>query len=276
MIQLRLTTHAGIEDVVEQELRDRATETGCEITKITPKPFDLKGQVLVESSNACLLEVALQARSVFHVMRQIAHFSLTTETSDLDQIYTQLFTLEIPEMETAETFRVTTERKGNHEFRALDVQRIAGSALFQHYGKKVSLDQPEVNVRVDIYDRLCLVSVQKTEEALDQRQNKVWRPRITLKTTMAYAMLQLCELKGTERLLDPFCGSGTILIEAATLFPHLSIYGSDRREEAVTGVKKNIHSLGQSAPIHIQQGDARDLAQNYPQNYFQAIVTNPP
>lgn len=209
-------------------------------------------------------------------MRQIHHFSLQSESDDLNQIYAELFALDIGEMEAAETFRVTTERSGQHSFRAMDVQRLAGSAINQHYGTAVSLDNYDVNVRVDVYDRLCLVSVQQNREALDQRQKKVWQPRIALKTTLAYGMLQLCQLEEKTRLLDPFCGSGTILMEAATIFPHLSIYGSDRREEAVTGVKENIRSLGQSAQIHIQQGDARDLAQNYPQNYFQAIVTNPP
>ncbi|AFZ44788.1 RNA methylase [Halothece sp. PCC 7418] len=276
MIQLRLTTHAGIEDVVEKELRDRALKIGCEITQITQKPFDLDGQILVESSDSSLLEIALKARSVFHVMQQIDHFFLTSELSDLDQIYAEIFALELPEMDTAKTFRVTTQRNGKHEFRAMDVQRIAGSALIQRYGKKVNLAQPDVNVRVDLYDRLCLVSIQETQEALDQRQKKVWRPRIALKTTMAYAMLQLCELEGTARLLDPFCGSGTILMEAATLFPDLDIYGRDRWAEAVTGVKENIRAAHFSHQIQIQEGDARDLAQDYPAGFFDAIVTNPP
>ena len=276
MIQLRLTTHAGIEDVVENELRDRALKIGCEITQIAQKPFDLDGQILVESSDSSLLEVALKARSVFHVMRQIDHFFLTSDPADLKQIYAELLKLNIPEMETAETFRITTQRKGKHGFRAMDVQRLAGSALIERYGKKVNLDQPEVNVRVDVYDRLCLVSLQQTQNALDQRQTQVWRPRIALKTTMAYAMLQLCELEGRERLLDPFCGSGTILMEAATVFPNLELYGRDRLAEAVTGVKENIRAAHFSHQIQIQPGDARDLAPDYPAGFFDAIVTNPP
>jgi len=61
------------------------------------------------------------------------------------------------------------------------------------------------------------VSVQQNRERLDRRQKKVWQPRITLKPTIASAMLQLCKWEGKGRLLDPFCGSGTILIEAATV-----------------------------------------------------------
>ncbi len=276
MIQLRLTTNPGLEDVVEQELREHAAEKQCHITKIEQKPFGLKGQVLMESPDPQLSGIALQARSIFHVMRQVHHFSLISEVADLDHIYANLLHLDIWEMPSAKTFRVTTQRSGQHSFRTMDVQRVAGAAFIEHYGKAVSLDAYDLNIRVDVYDRLCLVSVQQTREPLDRRQKKVWRPRITLKPTVASAMLQLCQFGGKGRLLDPFCGSGTILIEAATLFPYLEIYGSDRRYEAITGVQDNICKANFADRIEIQQADARDLATHYPANFFQAIVTNPP
>jgi len=59
MIQLRLTTNPGIEDVVEEELRDRAGQKSCQITKIQQKPFNLDGQVFVEGSEPALSEVSL-------------------------------------------------------------------------------------------------------------------------------------------------------------------------------------------------------------------------
>jgi putative N6-adenine-specific DNA methylase/tRNA (guanine6-N2)-methyltransferase len=276
MTQLRFTTNPGIEDLVEQELRDRATVTGCEMTKIEQKPFNLDGQVLVESFDPRLYETVFQLRSVFHVMRQIHQFSKSPGIDFLEQVYQELLTLEIPEMEVAKEFRVTTKRSGRHLFKSMDVQRLAGAALVEHYGKAVNLHHYDVNVRVDIFNQLCLVSVQLTEESLDRRQIKVWQPRISLKTTMAYGMLRLCQLEGKGRLLDPFCGSGTILMEAATLFPDLEIYGSDRREEAVRGTQTNLTTAGFSHRVQIQQLDARDLEEGYPPAYFRAIVTNPP
>jgi len=294
MIQLRLTTNPGIEDVVEQELRDRAVQKRCDrfpgiefrglpvtafrgqITQIKQKPFNLEGQVFVEGSEPALSEVSLQMRSVFYVMRQVHHFLLPCEATDLNVIYQELLELDFPEMDSAQTFRVTTQRSGQHPFQTIDVQGIAGAALIQRYGKAVSLEDYEVNVRVDLYDRLCLVSVQQNRERLDRRQKKVWQPRITLKPTIASAMLQLCKWQGKGRLLDPFCGSGTILIEAATVFPHVEIYGSDHREEAVIGVQDNITAANLAHRIQIQQLDARDLETSYPPSYFRAIVTNPP
>lgn len=276
MIQLRLTTNPGIEDVVEKELYDRASQMGCKIETIKRQPFDLQGQVLVESQDEKLAEVACKARSLFHVMRQVYHFSLTPEEDPLPQIHETIIGLDIPEMHSAQTFRVTTKRSGGHQFKSADVQKIAGAALNKHYGTAVSLDNYDVNVRVDVYDRLCLVSVQLTREGLDRRQKKLWRPRISLKTTIAYGMLHLAQLEGTGRLLDPFCGSGTILIEAASLFPSLELYGSDRREEAIKGTQENLMANHCSDRVHVKQLDARDLATGYPAGYFRAIVTNAP
>lgn len=277
MIQLRLTTHPGMEDVVEEEFRHNASVNGCEITKLERNPFHLDGQVFVESNQTNLLyEVALQARSVFHVMRHIDSFYNPSGVDFLNQVYQELIQLDIPEMELAKGFRVTTKRTGRHLFNSMEVQRIAGAALVERYHKAVNLHHPDVNVRVDIFDHLCLVSVQVTQESLNRRQIKVWLPRITIKTTMAYGMLHLCQLEGKGRLLDPFCGSGTILIEAGKVFPNLELYGSDRREEAIEGAKANIEANHLYQRVHFKQLDARDLKEGYPANYFRAIVTNPP
>ena len=275
MIQLRLTTNPGIEDIVTQELCNRAS---CLMTEIETKPFNLDGQVLVTSpeSQETLYPVVLKARSVFHVMRHIANFQVPQKVDFLETIYQEILALHIPEMDNAATFRVTTQRNGNHLFKSVDVQRKAGAALIQRYKKAVSLDRYDVNVRVDIFDRLCLVSIQLTTDSLDRRHHLVWRPRISLKTTMAYAMLRLCELEEKSRLLDPFCGSGTILLEAATVFPELELYGSDRREEAITGAQTNFTEAGFSHCIQLKQLDARDLETGYPAGYFNAIVANPP
>jgi putative N6-adenine-specific DNA methylase/tRNA (guanine6-N2)-methyltransferase len=276
MTQLRLTANPGMEDVLEQEFREKASKAGCEIATLQRKPFNLDGQIFVESSDPKLEDVAFQARSVFHIMRHLYPFYKSPGMDFLDQIYQELMALDIPEMESAKEFRVTTKRSGQHLFNSMEVQQIAGAALVERYGKAVNLNDPDVNVRVDIFDNLCLVSLQLTNYSLSRRHQKVWLPRITIKTTMAYGLLHLCELEGEGRLLDPFCGSGTILIEAGTVFPDLELYGSDRGQEAVAGATANMEANRLSHRVHLKQLDARDLEEGYPPNYFRAIVTNPP
>ncbi|HVM91011.1 MAG TPA: hypothetical protein VMU11_03900 [Verrucomicrobiae bacterium] len=45
------------------------------------------------------------------------------------------------------------------------------------------------------------------------------------------------------RLLDPFCGGGTVLMEAAMLFPHAGLIGSDIDAKQVNGAKRNFEWL---------------------------------
>jgi tRNA G10 N-methylase Trm11 len=81
-------------------------------------------------------------------------------------------------------------------------------------------------------------------------------------------------------LLDPFCGSGTILTEALRIgFDR--VYGSDKNPEAVESTKKNIAWMKEqnlvSSGNHVEVfvSDARQLAQKLPPHCIDSIVTEP-
>ena len=276
--ELFFTTNPGLEDVVAEEFHRRVRDAGLESSDLERKPFGLGGHVLARCPHpfAALEPIAWQMRSIHHVLHPLYGFPLPSE-DPLEKIHAELLGLDIPEMCTAASFRVTSKRVGEHSFTSVDVQKVAGAALVEHYACAVSLKNFALNVRVDVYDQLCLVSLQLTERSLSKRYIRVYQPRTALKTPVAYAMLQFAELEnGGGPLLDPFCGSGTILIEAAQLFSDMEIYGSDFFPEAVEGARFNIEDLGLSERIQIRQVDARALGKDYPADYFRAIVTNPP
>jgi putative N6-adenine-specific DNA methylase/tRNA (guanine6-N2)-methyltransferase len=159
----------------------------------------------------------------------------------------------------------------------MDVQRVAGTALVERYGTAVDLEHYDVEVRVDVNHSTCMVGVQWTTDSLDKRYRWVYRPRVTLRTTIAYAMLELAELPASDAvLLDPFCGSGTILIEGATTRPGIRCLGADRDPEAVAGTRANAEAAGVSQHIEVQEHDARDLDEHYAAASVDALVTNPP
>lgn len=92
----------------------------------------------------------------------------------------------------------------------------------------------------------------------------------------------LINLSGAPKdgvLLDPFCGSGTVLTEAMTLgFAHL--IGSDSLPRAVAETKKNIvwfrsRRGSDMAEPQIFVADIRSLAARMPQRSVDAIVTEP-
>ncbi|MFW6223608.1 MAG: methyltransferase domain-containing protein [Spirochaetota bacterium] len=278
-ISLRITTTPGLEDIVERELRERIAAADVEIEL---RPLELDGQVLLhcDLSEAELRDVVLELRSCFHVIRHIA-FLPVAESNPLAALETDLADLEIAEMRGAARFRVTSRRSGEHEFGSMDVQRVAGAALVERYGTAVDLEDFDTEVRVDAIDETWLLGVQWTRTALDKRYRWAYRPRVTLRTTIAYGLLRLAELPSPTdtaptTLLDPFCGSGTILIEAASIRGDLRCLGSDRDPEAVAGTRANAEALGLAGRIQVREADARDLAESYPPASADAVVTNPP
>lgn len=275
--RLFFTTNPGLESVVEQELRERLDAAKIAIISVIRKPFGHGGQVLVESEGdrVALAGIALQMRSVHHVQVPLYKFELVAG-DELERIARELEVLAVEALGAAERYRVTTKRSGQHEFTSMDVQRVAGAALGRHYDCAVDLEHYDVNVRVDVYDRICLVGLQLTKDALSKRFQRRYQPRAALKAPVAYALLQWARLQPDATVLDPFCGSGTILIEAAQVYPQLQLYGCDIDARAVAGTRKNAAVAGVEGRLRLLQADARKLSEVYPAGHFRAIVTNPP
>ncbi len=279
MAQLLFTTEPGLEDIVLEEFQTRVRRAGLPPGQGTLRPFGHGGHVRVDhpSSVEDLWPVLVQMRSVHHVLRFVHCFTVPRQDDPLAAIAAEVGSLEIPELRTARTFRVTANRSGTHPFTSMDVAREAGAAIVERYGLGVDLTGYDVNIRVDVFDDTAIVGVQLTREPLSRRHTKVYSPRAALKTTVAYAMLHLARIpRGPGRLLDPFCGSGTILLEAGSLYPELRLYGCDRFEEPVEGARRNLAANGLADRAQVLQADARDLHQVFPAHHFQAIVTNPP
>jgi len=77
-------------------------------------------------------------------------------------------------------------------------------------------------------------------------------------------------------LLDPCCGAGTILLEAATIAPPLpALTGSDREESAVEGARANLEANNvRGARVTLR--DVNELKAQLEPYSLRYIVTNPP
>jgi tRNA (guanine10-N2)-dimethyltransferase len=111
------------------------------------------------------------------------------------------------------------------------------------YTKKrsVNLRHPEIEIRAVVTDTLAYVGIKKAEVEISsfQRRRAQFRPftsPITLHPKLARALVNLSAIKKDEILLDPFCGTGGILIEAGLIGAH--IIGSDIEQKMIDGCKK--------------------------------------
>ncbi|MEM4302448.1 MAG: THUMP domain-containing protein [Candidatus Caldarchaeum sp.] len=124
-------------------------------------------------------------------------------------------------IERDQSFAVRAERIGVHSFTSLDIAAAVGKAVIESYKAatgvrlKVDLRQPDVEICAILRDSELLISVNTTGESLHRRYYRAGYHRAALSPTIANALVRLSGWKPSQSLLDPFCGSGTIPLEAA-------------------------------------------------------------
>ncbi|WP_460539866.1 TRM11 family SAM-dependent methyltransferase [Glycomyces halotolerans] len=105
---------------------------------------------------------------------------------------------------------------------------------------------------------------------LHRRSWKTTSIRGTLHPPVAAAMARLAGIEAGMTVLDPCCGAGTILVEAAELAPGADLIGSDLDPDALAASVRNARHL---AGIALAKADAAQLPM--PNGTVDRIVTNP-
>ena len=97
-------------------------------------------------------------------------------------------------------------------------QRVA-RAISEELGAPVveGADEDAVRVMLRIDDNLCTLSLDSSGAPLHKRGHKLAMGKAPLRETMAAMFLRQCGYGGSETVLDPMCGSGTFVIEAAEI-----------------------------------------------------------
>lgn len=94
-------------------------------------------------------------------------------------------------------------------------QRIE-TALREEAGIAIAADAP-VTLKVRIFDNTVTLSVDTSGESLHKRGHKEAVGKAPMRETLASLFLAHCGYDGSEPVVDPMCGSGTFVIEAAEI-----------------------------------------------------------
>ncbi|SDG09334.1 putative N6-adenine-specific DNA methylase/tRNA (guanine6-N2)-methyltransferase [Limimonas halophila] len=279
-VPLVLTTNAGLEDIVAAELSERVAEHGGPREAVTHLPERVRGRVRVDVAAPAdtALAAAMALRSAHHVLRPLASLRLPDDGAPAAVAETARH-VAMPELTPDTPFRVTTERSGEHPFTSVAVNQAVGAALQAATGAPVSLDAFAVEIRVDIVDRDARISVQHTRQPLSMRHPMRYRQRVALRATVAHATARLAGLgldRPPLRIGDPFCGTGTLLIEAGAVFPEAALLGGDHARRAAAGARRNLAAMGLGERAAIKQLDARELADHWAPDSLDLVLTNPP
>ncbi|NWX88022.1 THUM3 protein, partial [Nothoprocta pentlandii] len=140
-------------------------------------------------------------------------------------------------------FRVTCNRAGDkHSFTSNEAARDFGGAVQEHFQWKADMTNFDVEVLLNIHNNEVVVGIALTEESLHRRNITHFGPT-TLRSTLAYGMLRLCDPQPTDIIIDPMCGTGAIPIEGATEWPSCYHIAGDNNPQAVKRAANNISSL---------------------------------
>jgi putative N6-adenine-specific DNA methylase len=99
----------------------------------------------------------------------------------------------------------------------LGVEVLSGPAVEDAPEGETAPRAPEIRLKARIEDDLCTLSIDTTGESLHKRGHKQAMAKAPLRETLAALFLRQCGYDGTEPVVDPMCGSGTFVIEAAEM-----------------------------------------------------------
>ena len=74
-----------------------------------------------------------------------------------------------------------------------------------------------IGIKLRIEDDLCTISVDTSGESLHKRGFKGFTGKAPMRETLAALILRQMGFDGTQAVVDPMCGSGTLVIEAAEI-----------------------------------------------------------
>ena len=152
--------------------------------------------------------------------------------------------------------------------------KLGEQILSQTEGTKVNLKNPDKTFIGIITDDKLILGLKltdittKTFSERRPRKKPFFHPS-AMPSKMARCMVNLAHAKAESVLLDPFCGTGTSLIEAT--FIGCRAVGIDAQSRMIIGTKKNLEFFNIAAE-GLLLADSRKI----PLYKVDAIVTDPP
>lgn len=158
-----------------------------------------------------------------------------------------------------------------------DLERKAGK-IIKRKGYEVDLTNPAKTFVLLFAKNTCFLCL--LVHSTDKKQFGGRRPHLrpfflpgVITPKIARALVNLSEIKeGGGVLLDPFCGTGGILIEAGLIGGATTLVGIDIQKKMARGAEANLRFYGMDADLVV--GDASKMALR--DNSVDAIVTDPP
>lgn len=162
----------------------------------------------------------LSLRTAIKVLKPIESFKVFSEEDLYKQIYKIDWENYLDAHETlAIDATVHSEKFTHSKYVALKSKDAIVDRFREKFGKRpgVDLDYPTLRINIHIEKENCTVSLDSSGQSLHKRGYKTATNIAPINEVLAAGMLLHSGWDGQCDFLDPMCGSGTILIEAAMI-----------------------------------------------------------
>ncbi|MCG2431928.1 THUMP domain-containing class I SAM-dependent RNA methyltransferase [Aequorivita xiaoshiensis] len=295
----------GMEELLAQELR----QLGASSIELGTRNVSFEGDTgFMYKANLC-------CRTAIKILKPITAFNIFTEEDLYKKVY------EMPwenymdvKGSLAVNATVFSDVFTHSQYIALKTKDAIVDRFRDREGVRpdVDLDHPTLRINVHIDRNICTISLDSSGESLHKRGYKVESTLAPINEVLAAGILMLSGWQGQCDFLDPMCGSGTMLTEAALIacnippnlnreefgfetwpdfdidlyekieeaalkkvrdFPH-KIYGFDSDPVAVHKAKENIKSANLQEFIEVRQQDFFESKKQGEKSLY--MVFNPP
>ncbi len=216
-----IVTHRGAEQVACQEVSDLLQQKA----KVEEQAviFFIKNK-----EELCLL--CYKAQAAIKVL-----LLLVESDVDFELVRKELSKVKLKEWLHNKTFAVRCMKQGHEDLHTPEIEGKIGEILVelceqQKIKTKVSLEDPDVTVFCFLSEKKLYIGIDFAGFDLSKRYYKIFQHPETLKGTIGYTLLRIAGYTAGQLLVDPFCGSGIIPIEAACFsynFP-VHFYAKDK------------------------------------------------
>ena len=298
-------TFMGLEPVLAKEL----TQLGANDVQIGRRMVSFKGD------KEMLYRANFQLHTAIKILKPIRHFKAKSADDVYEEIRKTDWTAYLDNDKTFAVDAVVFSEEFRHsKFVSYKVKDAIVDQFREKTGSRpnISVANPDIRLNIHIAEDKCTLSLDSSGESLHRRGYRQETMEAPLNEVLAAGMILMTGWHGETDFIDPMCGSGTLLIEAALIAHNMApglfrdeyafekwpdfdadlfdriyndceeqekddvtchFYGYDIDPKAVNTARHNVQAAGLTASITIEQQDFKLFKQPAKKSI---IVTNPP
>ncbi|SKB61497.1 putative N6-adenine-specific DNA methylase [Soonwooa buanensis] len=209
-LQIQIKTFFGLEEILAEEVK-----------KLGGRKVEIKNRAVnCEGDLGFLYKINYSCRTALKILVPIKSF----KAFDADRFYDRLFDVQWDEyMSIDQSFAIdatiNSERFSHSQFMTLKMKDAIVDFFKMKYRDRPNVDSknPDIKFHLHIDRELVSISLDSSGDPLFKRGYRQMQTEAPINEVLASGLLQIAGWDGKGNFLDPMCGSGTLLVEAAMI-----------------------------------------------------------